>query len=41
VRRRSHAAATPHGESDPTPMIISTNWLADYVQVPGTVDDLV
>jgi len=22
-------------------MIISTNWLADYVQVPGTVDDLV
>jgi phenylalanyl-tRNA synthetase beta chain len=22
-------------------MIISTNWLADYVQLPGTVDDLV
>ena len=22
-------------------MIISTNWLADYVQVPGTVDDIV
>ena len=22
-------------------MIISTNWLADYVQVPGTVDEMV
>ena len=22
-------------------MIISTNWLADYVQAPGSVDDMV